>query len=290
MTVSRRHLVHQLPVVRALIQTAVASSKKRPKAALTLPGPVVRATVAPRPDKLVSDYVRSVGGEVSAYRGVLPAHLFPQWGFPLLAKTLRAIPYDLKRVLNGGCRIEIHEPLPMGEPLQLEAWLEHIDDNGSRAVIQNRLRTTTRSAPRGVDAWMYAVVPLQKGEGKKERPRVPADARELGWWQLGPEDAVDFAFLTGDFNPVHWWPAYARAAGFKSTILHGFATLARAIEGLNRNRFAGDPHRLAVIDVKFTRPLLLPAEVGLYVRDHELYVGAGPNGPAFLTGSFEERG
>lgn len=294
MTVPRRYIAHQLPVLRALLQTAIASSRRRPSAQLTLPGPIVSGSVPRRSESLVKDYIRAVGGDPAAYRGVVPAHLFPQWGFPLLATTLRSIPYDLKRVLNGGCRIEMHRPLPMGEPLQLEAWLEDIDDNGSRAVIKNRLRTSAPSAPNAVDAWMYAVVPLEKSNAaKKERPRVPDDAREIARWEIGPSDAVDFAFLTGDFNPVHWSATYARAAGFKSTILHGFATLARAIEGLNRNHFAGDPSRLAVIDVKFVRPLLLPARVGLYLpkdaQQFELFVGTAPGGPAFLTGTFVER-
>jgi acyl dehydratase len=293
MAVSRRHALQQGPVVRALVETAIAASRPRPSGTLELPGPVLRATVPPRPRKLVQDYVRHLGGDPSWYRDAVPAHLFPQWGFPLLARTLRAIPYDLRKVLNGGVRIEIHRPIPADEPLELEACLENIDDNGSRAVIQNHLVTGTKSAPRAVDAWMYAVVPIKRGDGKKDRPRVPEDAREIGWWTLTPRDAVDFALLTGDFNPVHWLPLYARAAGFKNTILHGFATLGRAIEGLDRNRFLGDVGRLASIDVKFVRPLVLPAEVGLYVRngadrDPELFVGAGPGGAAYLTGTFQE--
>lgn len=289
MPVSRRHALQQGPVVAALLRAALAAVRPRPASPPPLPGPVLRETLPPRPEGLVRDYVRALGGDPGWYRGTVPAHLFPQWGFPLLSRTLAAVPYDLRKVLNGGCRIEIHRPLPAGEPLELEAWLEDIDDNGSRAVIQNRLRTSTRSAPGAIDAWMYAIVPLAKSQGsKKERPRVPQDARELDRWRLTPAHAVDFAVLTGDFNPVHWLPPYARAAGFKSTILHGFATLGRAIEGLNRARFTGDVHRLRTVDVKFVRPLVLPARAGLYVRDHELYVGAAPGGPAYLTGTFEE--
>lgn len=289
MPVPRRHVLHQGPVVRALIETAVWATRPRP-ALTALPGPVVHATVPARSEALVRDYVRHVGGDPSSYRNTVPAHLFPQWGFPLLARSLRAIPYDLRKVLNGGCRIEIRRPLPAGEPLELSACLESIDDNGSRAVIQNKLVTGTASAPDAIHAWMYAVVPLGKSGGKnKDRPRVPDDAHEIGWWSIRPNHAVDFAVLTGDFNPVHWLPPYARAAGFRNTILHGFSTLARAIEGLNRNRFAGDPSRLRTIDVKFVRPLVLPADVGLYVKDHTLSVGAGPGGPAYLTGTFEER-
>jgi acyl dehydratase len=300
--VHRRHVLQQGPVLRALVETAMAASRPRPSTPPPLPGPVVHGTVPPRPRQLVEDYVRHLGGDPAWYRNTVPAHLFPQWGFPLLARTLRSIPYDLRKVLNGGCRIEMHQALPASEPLELDAVLESIDDNGSRAVIQNHLVTGTRSTPRAIDAWMYAVCPLKKGgdaksngKGGKEKPRVPDDAREIGWWSIEPRDAVDFAVLTGDFNPVHWLPPYARAAGFRSTILHGFATLGRAIEGLNRNRFLGDVSRLATIDVKFVRPLVLPAEVGLYVRDPgrsspaELFVGAGPGGAAYLTGTFTER-
>lgn len=292
MAVSRRHLLAQGPVVRAMLRAAWSSGRPGPSAAV--PGPLVEETVPARPAGLVRDYVRHVGGDPTAYRDTVPAHLFPQWGFPLMVRALRGVPYDLRRALNGGCRIESRRPIVAGEPLWVSARVDHIDDNGSRAVIQTRITTSTASSPDAMSAWMYAIVPLSKSGaksagGKRERPRVPEGAREIGWWKLRPEHAVDFAVLTGDINPVHWIPAAARAAGFRNTILHGFSTLARAIEGLNRNRFAGDPSRLSTIDVKFVRPLVLPAEVGLYVGGHDLWVGAGPGGPAYLTGTFQER-
>ena len=84
-------------------------------------------------------------------------------------------------------------------------------------------------------------------------------------------------------------PPYAKASGFRNVILHGFATLARAIEGMNRSLFAGDPNRLAWIDVQFTRSMVLPAKVGLYVEGNRIFVGDAPGGPAYLVGTFGER-
>lgn len=288
MGVPVRHVLNQGPVLAALVRAGVAASRsggaKGP--ALDTPTPELTATLKPRPEGLVRDYVRHVGGDPSWYRGVVPAHLFPQWGFPLLARTLEGIPYDLKRVLNGGCRIEMNRPLPAGEPLHLRACLAHIDDDGRRAVLQQRLITGTDSAPDAVISTLYAIVPLQKGDGKKDKPRLPDDAREIGRMNLPTRVGFDFAVLTGDFNPIHWIGPAARAAGFKSTINHGFSTLARAIETLNRVRFAGDPSRLATIDVKFTRPLVLPARVGVYLLgDDGVGVGDSPGGPAYLTGT-----
>jgi hypothetical protein len=72
-------------------------------------------------------------------------------------------------------------------------------------------------------------------------------------------------------------------------ILHGFSTMARAIEGLNRSLFSGDVRALVTFDCKFTRPLVLPAAVGLYVKDDQVFVGDAPGGPAYLVGSFQTR-
>lgn len=118
---------------------------------------------------------------------------------------------------------------------------------------------------------------------------MPTSARELAFWRLKADAGLDFAKLTGDFNPMHWVPAWARAFGFRNTILHGFGTMARAIEGMNRSLFAGDVDALREVHVRFTRPLVLPAQVGLYVSGNELYVGDAPGGPAYLTGNFVTR-
>ncbi|MBL8942994.1 MAG: hypothetical protein JNK45_07600 [Myxococcales bacterium] len=287
-------------MLASLAGAAVAALRQQLDAKLGRPAPTgmppvpsqeFSATIPPRPDDLLRDYVRNCGGDPSAYRGMVPAHMFPQWGFPLSAKTLAGIPYPLVRVLNGGCRLQMNLPLPSGEPLHVRARLEDIDDNGRRAVLHQRVVTGTDSAPDAVVADLYAIVPLAGAKDGKREPkvtaRVPDDAEELQRWRIGPQAGLEFAKLTGDFNPVHWVRAYARAAGFRSTILHGFATMARAIEGLQRTIFAGSVHALRVVDVKFTKPLVLPAKVGLYLRGHEMYVGDAPGGPAYLVGTFE---
>jgi acyl dehydratase len=289
-----RHLTRQTPVIGALLKTAVRAARKKPGAATPeLPGAVRTGTVPPRPRSLVDDYVRWSGGAPAAYGKTVPAHLFPQWGFPLLAEVLTDIPYDMVKVINAGCRIEIKQPLPAGEALDLRAWLQAIDDDGRRAILESRLVTGTASAPEAIVATMYAHVPsgkpAEKDGKKKEKPRVPETARAIGRRKLGAGAGLEFGLLTGDFNPVHWVRPYAQAAGFKSTILQGFGTLAIAVETLNRAVFAGDPSKLRTIDVRFTRPLVLPASVGVFVDGGDsptVYVGDAPGGPAYLTGAF----
>ena len=289
MPVSTKHVLQQGPVIATLAQVAASAIRQRlghgPAAGMPeLPGPELTATVTPRPPDLLKAYIRHVGGDPAAYRGQVPAHFFPQWGFPLASRTLQGVPYPLFKVLNGGCRLEINAPLPASEPLHARARLEDIDDD-------QRVVTGTSAVPEAVVAHLYAVVPLGGGGGgdkkKRERARVPHHAEELQRWRLRADAGLDFAKLTGDFNPVHWVRPYARAFGFRNTILHGFSTMARAMEGLQRTLFAGSVRAIRVLDLKFTKPLVLPAKVGLYIEGHSLWVGDAPGGPAYLEGRFE---
>jgi hypothetical protein len=256
-------------------------------------------TRSPLPRGLVDDYVRHLGGDPRAYRGELPPHLFPQWCMPALARTLEGLPYPLLRVVNGGCRVQINGRLADSEPIAVRARLLDIDDDGKRAVLHQQVVSGTQSAPDALAIDFYAIVPLPRdksadvapGERKeRDRARVPDGAREIARTQLGHDFGLSFAKLTGDFNPIHWLPPYARASGFPDVILHGFGTLGLCWEALNRGLFAGDVHAIASFDVKLTRPLVLPHEVGVYVHGNQAFVGDAPGGPAYLTGHFSARG
>jgi hypothetical protein len=304
MSVSLKFIRYQGPVLRGMGEAAVGALKERigrrrghegvgaQAAPPLLPGPEHQLTVPPRPADLVRAYVRWAGGDPASYKGRVPAHLFPQWAFPLTGKLVQGLPYPMLSAMNGGCKLTINGPLAAGEPLEVAGRLDAVDDNGQRAILDQKLVTGTRSNPEALVAHLYVFVPLkakEKGASRADKPRVPVDARELAFFRLGPKAGLDFAKLTGDFNPVHWVPGWARAFGFRNVILHGFGTLARAIEALNRGLFAGDVDALAEIDVRFTRPLVLPARVGVYVRGTSVWVGDAPGGPAYLEGTFKVR-
>jgi acyl dehydratase len=263
------------------------------KAPVEVPGPTVSARIPARPADLVRDYVRHVGGDPAWYGGQVPAHLFPQWVFPSQVRGIEGLPYPIHRVLNGGTRLQMNAPLPLGEPYELNVQLLDIDDNGRRAVVHQRAITSTSTHAEAVVADMYLIFPLGGGDKSvkrnDDRPRVPTLAKEIARWKLGTNIGLEFAKLTGDFNPIHWIPLAARANGFRNVINHGFSTMARAVEGLNRSLFCGDVSRLEAIDLKFTKPLVLPAKIGLYVEDDRVFVGDAPGGPAYLVGTYVVR-
>lgn len=321
MPVASRHILQQGSVLSALGRTAVLALKQRvssapPPAAPTTPGPEVYKVRAPLPRTLIDDYVRHFGGDPRAYRGEVPPHLFPQWCVPALARTLEGLPYPLLRVVNGGCRVRVQGRIADTEPLEVRASLQDVDDDGRRAVLHQRVTTGTRTQPQALAIDFYAIVPLGNGRApssdkshgaseptaaspaaevgapqpKKQRARVPEQAREIQRTRLGHDAGLSFAKLTGDFNPIHWLTPYARASGFPNVILHGFGSLALCWEALNKNVFGGDVHAIEEFDAKLARPLVLPHEVGVYVQGREVFVGDAPGGPAYLVGSFNARG
>jgi hypothetical protein len=255
------------------------------------PGTVER-TLPPPPADLIADFLREVGGSPERWRGVVPPHLFPQWGLPVLGEAFRSLSYPMHRMLNAACRLELRRPLPIGEALRVAARVERVDDDGRRARIFGLITTGTAGAPEALVASVEGYVPLpsKTGSRMKERPIVPREARRIEEWRLGPRAGLDFALLTGDFNPLHWVPPYARLMGFKSNIVHGYALMARALEAVVAHVLEGDPARLAALEVRFVTPTPLPAKVALFVGEGDsLFTGAGEGATASLVGKFARR-
>lgn len=290
MTVSTRHVLEHGPMLRALAQTALGALRGgRRGAKPEVPGPWIEGEAAAPSAALVRDFVRATGGDPASYRGVLPPQMFPQWTLATASRALGALPYPIAKVVNAGVRFEVTSPIPAGERLCVRARIAAIDESESRVVLTTRIETGVAAAPDALVAELRAYVPLgTPGKtGKGSAPSViPLEARELARPRLSADAGLDFAKLTGDFNPIHWIAPYARAAGFRGCILHGFGTLAIAAAAVVRTQLAGDASRLEAIDARFTRPLLLPAKVGVYVTAAgELFVGDAPGSVPYLAGT-----
>ncbi len=302
--VSLRHVLEQGPMLRSIGKVALGTvlGKGGQKARPSVPGPWITEEIAAPSEALARAFVKNAGGDPASYKGTLPPHLFPQWALPVAARALGELPYPMARVVNAGSRIDIASPLPAGERLVVRARLESIDETDARAIVTTRIVTGTASVPDALSAELHTFIPLAKPS--KDKPRsdrdksvivVPAEARELAYLRLSSSAGLDFAKLTGDFNPIHWIPAYARAAGFKSSILHGFGTFAFAVEAVVRRALSGNAGALASVVARFNRPLVLPARAGVYAASAEdgatpLFVGTAPGSAAFLSGSFTTRG
>ncbi len=64
---------------------------------------------------------------------------------------------------------------------------------------------------------------------------------------------VYYAAASGDFNPIHLDPEFARAAGLPGVILQGLCTLGWAVDAFQR--YLGDPGKVRGVRVRFSRPI-----------------------------------
>lgn len=69
-----------------------------------------------------------------------------------------------------------------------------------------------------------------------------------------PEMALIYR-LSGDVNPLHADPDFAKAAGYPRPILHGLATMGVAGHALLKTVCSYDPARLIAMSVRFTAPV-----------------------------------
>lgn len=67
---------------------------------------------------------------------------------------------------------------------------------------------------------------------------------------------VRYAGASGDFNPIHWSPRVAAAAGLPDVIAHGMLTM--AVAGRVVTDWIGDPGAIREFGVRFTRPVVVP--------------------------------
>lgn len=301
MAVSLLHLLSQKSGLSAMGRVAARALLVRDEGATSAPSVPsawveerVRAVDAPS-EALVRDFIKTSGGDAGWYRSVIPVGMFAQWTFGAVSRALATLPWPMTRVLNAGVTVVSAGRVPLGEALMVRARVAKLDVDDRRAKISTEVETGPESDPSAIRALLHTYLPLGKPSPRKDASAVKAQpervadgARELAFWSLARTAGRDFALLTGDLNPIHWVAPAAKIAGFRSVILHGFASMARSIEGLNRAVFVGDPSKLSALDVRFLRPLVLPARVGLYLdrATQRFWIADGPTGPAYLSGSF----
>ena len=300
MAILPRHVLRQGPVVATILRAGISAlpigRDRDGKAKTKSPSRVFEEEVPPRHPDLIRDYIRYVGGDPAGYRGTVPPHMFPQWGFPILSKTLWHLPYNIARVVNAGCEMELRQAIPANRPLKLRAQLEEVDDNGKRVILKQRLVTGTGEHSEALISHITAIIPSGRGKkeatrtdnNKKPRIRIPKSAREIACYKLSAHSGIEYAMLTGDLNPAHWLPAYARLVGYKHAVSHGFSLAARVFESLNKSLWAGRTQIIKRFEIKFVSPVVLPNQLKVYLGDGgQFYIGAAPTGPARLTGLFE---
>lgn len=169
-------------------------------------------------------------------------------------------PFDPAMLVHAEQRVVLPRPLPVAGTVQLVAEVESILDKGTGALV--RTVVTACDPEHGGVVFRTRSAAFIRGEGGFGGPRhsdiarpVPDRAADVVVdGQTRPEQALLYR-LTGDRNPLHSDPAFARRAGFDRPILHGMCTLGFSARALIGATCDGDPDRLTNLDCRFSAPV-----------------------------------
>lgn len=211
------------------------------------------ATVSPASDELVNHYVQWSGAPAERYAQTLPPHFFSKYGMSMVAALTGQVPYNLMSVLNQGCRFQVNSLIPRNTPITLKGRLVECRKEGSRVRIHTRVEAGTAEQPNAMVVDTVAAVIVGPREAKPKSERQEPEFTQIGQWSADRDDGKRFFYLTGDFNPIHtFWPL-ARRSRFGGCILHGFGSVARSYETIQKKGF-----EINDFDVRFVKPNPLP--------------------------------
>jgi acyl dehydratase len=165
-------------------------------------------------------------------------------------------------LVHGEQAIELAGPLPIEGTVKTTGRIAAVYDKGSGAVVVSetealdastgKLLFKTRSAAfiRGAGGFGGDRGP----SGPVNQPPARKADHEVTYRTL-PEQALLYR-LSGDRNPLHSDPEFAKRAGFSRPILHGLCTYGFTGRALLHTLCGSDPARFKSMEGRFSKPVL----------------------------------
>lgn len=179
----------------------------------------------------------------------------------------KSFPFSPMGIVHTRNRINQLRPIQTSEQLTLSCSVADSRDTD----IGLEVDILTEASAEGEIVWTDLTTVLKRGKpknpaAKKTRKHATLPVYEQQeTWKLASNLGRRYASVSGDYNPIHLFPASARLLGFKRHIAHGMWSKARCLAAL-QNQLHADAF---CIDVEFKTPLFLPADVSLHYGKSE---------------------
>ncbi|MFG3511201.1 MaoC/PaaZ C-terminal domain-containing protein [Streptomyces bobili] len=168
--------------------------------------------------------------------------------------SMPGVDVDLARVLHGGQSLTLHRPLPAEGTATATGRIAAVYDKGKAAVLVMRTEVTDADGP----LWTNDAQIFVRGEGgwggdrgPSARLDPPAGDPDKTVERHIREDQALLYRLSGDWNPLHADPDFAKAAGFDRPILHGLCTYGTTLKAVVDTLLDGDVARVRAYATRF---------------------------------------
>jgi acyl dehydratase len=176
--------------------------------------------------------------------------------FPALFAMGSAMDVNPMMVLHGEQRIELCAPIPTSGKLTTTPVVSAIYDKVKGALVL--IETETVDA-KGKLLFKNTFGAFARGEGGFGGDRGPSGPRNVVpdrkpdrvvEMKTLPQQALLYR-LSGDMNPLHADPAFAKMGGFDTPILHGLCTFGHVGRAVLSSYCGNDPARFKDFEVRF---------------------------------------
>jgi len=177
--------------------------------------------------------------------------------FPAMLNLGGAMEVNPALVLHGEQRIELHAEIPTNGTITTTPTIKAIYDKGKGAVVvvetdsvdgKGRLlfRNTSSIFARGEGGFGGDRGPSGPRNAPPERPPDKSIAMKTL-----PQQALLYR-LSGDMNPLHADPDFAKLGGYDRPILHGLCTFGHVGRAVLQAYCGNDPARMKSFEVRFS--------------------------------------
>ncbi|MEV5610379.1 MaoC/PaaZ C-terminal domain-containing protein [Streptomyces sp. NPDC052225] len=169
---------------------------------------------------------------------------------------------NLAHVLHGGQTIELHRPIPVKGSATTTSRVAAVYDKTKAAVLVLRTEVADTDGP----LWTADAQIFVRGEGgfggergPSERLDVPSREPDRTLDRPIREDQALLYRLSGDWNPLHADPEFAKLAGFDRPILHGLCSYGMTLKAVVDTLLDGDVSRITRYRTRFAG-IVFPGE------------------------------
>jgi acyl dehydratase len=169
--------------------------------------------------------------------------------------------FNMAMLVHGEQAIELHREVPVEGKVKTTGKIVAVYDKGSAAVIVNE--STSVDAVTGEPMFTTRNSMFIRGEGGFGGDRGPSGPRNVAperdsdasvTYQVRPDQALTYR-LSGDRNPLHSDPEFAKMGGFDRPILHGLCTYGFTGRALLHTLCGSDPARFKSMEARFSKPV-----------------------------------
>jgi acyl dehydratase len=176
--------------------------------------------------------------------------------------------YDPAMLVHGEQSIRLHAELPAAGTVSTTTTVAGMYDKGAAGLVV--LESASRFVESGAPAFSTRTVMFIRGAGGFGGPRNPEgddestlaaeplptrEPDEVVSYSTRPDQALLYR-LSGDRNPLHSDPTFAKRAGFESPILHGLCTYGFTGRALLHSVCGSDPERFGAMRARFSKPTM----------------------------------